>query len=198
MICFFLQYKMTFFIINEFYNNYEMKIYVDVLFFENFTLDFILLLTTKIICGGKIKILRIIMGSVIGSLYTVLSFILNFQNMFLTFIFSLVIIFVCFGYKKLKIFLKYVGVFYLASITFGGASLIFIDCQNLIKILLLGFTVGFLLIVNIQKVLKKNFEKICEIEIIYNGNSVRTKALIDSRKFIKRRNFEFAGCNCRS
>lgn len=188
---------MTFFVVYEIYNKGEMIIYVDILFLENFILDFILLLATKMICGSHWKILRMILASFIGGIYTVFAFASGLRNSIVDFIVSLLMVWISFGIQNKRYFQKHLGVFYLASIVFGGASLLFASFDKLFKVLICGAITGFVLVVGIQKLLQKKFEKICEIEIGYQGKSVKTKALIDSRQFIKRKNFKFTSHYCR-
>ena len=110
-----------------------MIIYVDVIFLENLILDFIILLATSIIVNNKLKIKRLILGSIVGGIYTIYTLISN-DNLFLKIISSLIIVFISFGYKNKKYFLKTLGVFYLTSITFGGGSFMFMFLVNPQKI----------------------------------------------------------------
>ena len=89
-----------------------MIIYVDVIFLENLILDFIILLATSIIVNNKLKIKRLILGSIVGGIYTIYTLISN-DNLFLKIISSLIIVFISFEYKNKKYFLKTLGVFYL-------------------------------------------------------------------------------------
>lgn len=73
----------------------------------------------------------------------------------------------------------------------------FTSFKQIIKVLICGIGIGFGLIVFIQRLLKKKQEKTCEIEIKYKENTAKVKALIDSRKFVKRENIGFASCNSR-
>ena len=107
-----------------------MVIYVDIVFLENLILDFIILLATSIISNNKIRLFRILLASIIGSIYTISSFILEINNFILKIIISFLIIFICFGFKSKKQFMKNLGVFYLTSITFGGSSFMFLFLVN--------------------------------------------------------------------
>ena len=184
---FFLHYKLTLFTNIRIYNRFEMIVYVDIIFVENIILDFIILFTVKIICGGKTKILRILIGSIIGSTFSVIDMVVGFNNVIYNFVISLIIILISFGFRNQKYFIKRLGVFYLTSVTFGGSSLLFIKQIKLINILFCGTLVGFFLIVFVQKLLVKKLEKTCKIEIDYKGESIEIIALIDSRKFIDRK-----------
>ena len=174
-----------------------MIVYVDMIFLENFILDLIVLLTTKIICNSKSKIIKLILGGSIGGLYSVITIVLDMQNMLFNIGISFVLVLVSFGYKNRKYFIKHIGVFYLTAIVFSGASSIFVNMQSIYMILICGIGLGFVLIILVQKILKRKAEKTCNIEISYKGKLLKTKALIDSRKFIKRKINKFTGCYCR-
>lgn len=107
-----------------------MIVYVDVVFFENLILDLIILLATGIICNCKIKFTRLILASGIGSICSIISLILGINQFLLKLLMSFLIVFVSFGFKSKKGFLKNLGVFYLTTITFGGASFMFLFLVN--------------------------------------------------------------------
>ena len=57
-----------------------MIIYLDVVFLENFFMNYIILFATAIINKVEIKLIRIAISSVLGSLYAVVSFTEVFSN----------------------------------------------------------------------------------------------------------------------
>lgn len=134
MSCLFQHCETTFFLLLEFYNIYVMIIYIDILFFENVVLDFIIILATGIICNSKINFWRMLFGSIIGSACTTISMIFNFDKILIKLVLSVLIILIVFGYKSKKRFIKYLGVFYLTTITFGGASFLLLFSINPEKI----------------------------------------------------------------
>ena len=123
---FFLQVDMTFFEKYLPYNICEMVIYVDVLFFENFLLDFIIILATGIVCNNKLNIFRMTLSSLIGSFFTTLNVIMNLNQIFLKIFISIIVVLTAFGWGKIRKIIKCLGVFYLTTITFGGASFMFL------------------------------------------------------------------------
>lgn len=178
-----------------------MIIYVDILFLENMILDFIIILATGMICNHKLKWKRIILSSIISSLCTVMSIIWQGENLYGKILQSLLVIFIAFGFRNSKRFLKNLIVFYLITITFGGASFLLlfsVTPQNIVyqaghflglypvKMAILGGILGFALILTIRKILEEKREKTCKIEIGWQGEKIETIALIDSRKFIER------------
>ena len=81
-----------------------MKVYLDLVMILNFFIDFILLLSVKIILKRNIKLNRIIYGSFIGGLSILLLFF-NI-NSFILFIakvlISIIMIIISFGYRNIK------------------------------------------------------------------------------------------------
>ena len=188
-----------------------MVVYVDVVFLENLILDFIILLAVSIICNRKIHLFRMFLASFLGGVYTIFCLILKNDFLVLRIIVSIFMILINFGFVNKKIFLKSLGVFYLTAITFAGSAFMFLfsinpkeiiyNCGHFVglypvKTAIVGGIFGFFIIVPVIKNLKNKFLKMCDIEIFYNNKSVRTKALVDSRKSFKRRNFRFTSCNC--
>ena len=175
-----------------------MIIYVDVLFVENLILDFIIILATEIICNIKFRFWKTLLGSSVGSLLTIFSTLTNINRFIFKILISFVIVFIVFGFKTKKKFVKILSVFYLTTITFGGASFLLMFSVNPkeilynaghflgiypVKMAIGGGVLGFVLIVWVQKILRKKFNKTCDIEIGYKDKEVKIKALIDSRKF---------------
>lgn len=99
-----------------------MKLYLDLIFFINFAFDFLLLLTVKIILKRNIKLIRILLGSLLGALSIFLLFMK--LNSFSLFLFKLVIsifmIIITFGIKDKEYFMKNFLYLYFVSIVLGG------------------------------------------------------------------------------
>ena len=53
----------------------KMTIYLDIVFVENIIMNYIILFATGIICKEKIRQIRIIISSIIGSIYSVAYYI---------------------------------------------------------------------------------------------------------------------------
>ncbi len=99
-----------------------MKIYVDILLLINFFCDFLILYSVSIILRYNIKLFKIILGSLVGSLSIIVLFI-KLNNIFL-FLLKLALaslmIIVSFGYKNIRYFIKNLIYFYLNSLILGG------------------------------------------------------------------------------
>ena len=97
----------------------------------------IILMATSVIMKKKINLIRTLISSAIGSVYTILVYISVseiFSNIILQIILSVVMVQVAFAPKSLKSLLKNMLFFYLTSFTFGGATfalLYFVRLQEL-------------------------------------------------------------------
>lgn len=108
------------------------EVYIDILAFENFIMDyFILYMTSKILYGSSSHkptkfMLRIAVSSGIGVLYTILS-VLLFRSALSLFVFKLllscVMVYVAFKPRYIKSMLKAIGCFYGVTLLTGGAAL---------------------------------------------------------------------------
>lgn len=97
-----------------------MKIYLDIVFLLNFIIDFLILYGVKVVLKEKVKLIRILLGSLVGSLTLIMLFVKinSFILILSKFLISLLIILVSFGKRH---FLKNLAYFYLISIILGGS-----------------------------------------------------------------------------
>ena len=89
----------------------------------------IILYATGVIVKSQIKITRILISSIIGSIYAIISYmgILEiYSSIVLKVILSISMVYIAFGSKTLKQFLKQLIIFYLTSFTFGGVAFAFL------------------------------------------------------------------------
>ena len=107
-----------------------MKIYLDLVLFLNFIFDFLLLITTSILLRRRVKLYRIFIGALVGSLSILFLFIkiTSLQLFLLKLVVSLIMVLITFGYKNLKYTLKNLGYLYMTSIILGG-FLYFLNLQ---------------------------------------------------------------------
>ena len=182
-----------------------MTVYLDIVFLENICMNYIIIYATVLLLKLNNKPFRILLGSVIGAIYAVLSVTKIFEvynTVFLKILISVIIIYVSVDAKTLKSLLKALIVFYIVSFTFGGialALLYFVKPENIlmkngvyigtypIKMVLFGGIVGFILISIFYSIIKNRYKKkkICEVEISMEGKKKLVKALIDSGNFLK-------------
>lgn len=183
-----------------------MTIYLDIILMENLCMNYIILFATGMICKANIKQIRLLISSLLGGIYAVLSFapILEiYSTLLLKIILSITMIYIAFNPKNLKLLLKQLILFYLVSFAFGGCAfclLYFIRPQDIlmrngyltgtypIKIALLGGIVGFVIVNIAFKLVKGRISKkdmFCEIEIFLKEKSISIKAMIDTGNLLK-------------
>lgn len=183
-----------------------MTIYIDVIFFENVILNYIIILSTAIISKSKIKTSRIIISSMIGGIFAILNYIVSlnlFFNVIIKIIISFIMIMIAFGKYSIRKVIREVIFFYLVTFTFGGIAfmlLFFINPKNIIvvknhfvgtyplKVAVLAGCLGFITIFVVSKIIKNRINKkitICELEIFYGGKSRKLKTLLDTGNLLK-------------
>lgn len=183
-----------------------MTVYLDIIFLENLCINCIILLATALINKNTISIIRILLSSLIGSVYAVIVYLSIseiFTNVILKVILSLCMVHIAYNPRNMKILLKQLILFYLTSFTFGGvafALLYFVKPQNIlirngvligtypIKIALTGVILGFIIITIAFKNYKKKLSKkdmFCNITIEFKNKYKTVKAMIDTGNLLK-------------
>lgn len=148
-----------------------MTLYLDVIFFLNFSFDFLLLLSVSIILRRKARLYKILLGSLIGSLSIFILFIKinSIQLFFFKLIISIIMIIISFDYKDIKYTCINLFYLYIASIILGG-FLYFLNIQFSYKQTGLvfynkGLSINFIVLVIISPI----------IIYIYVRQSIRLK-----------------------
>ena len=171
-----------------------MKVYLDGLLLLNFAIDFLLLYGTCKILKEKVKLKRLILGSIVGSLSILLLFIeLSFLELLIVKIgVSILIILSSFGKKD---FIKNFFYFYLLGIILGGGlfllnnSFIYqnkgiVFFNNGLSInLLLSIIVGPLIIIGFVKEnreYKNTYGNIYDVIIYIEGKMIKVNGMIDT------------------
>lgn len=183
-----------------------MTIYIDVVLIENLLMNYIILYATGIVMKIKMKVVRLLLASLIGAVYSIVAYISTFEiysNIILKFILSIIIIYVAYNPQTAKKMWKELMAFYLVSFVFGGAAfaLIYIvKPQEILmknglflgtyplKTVLLGAVVAFILIITVFAIAKNKIAKkdmFCDIKFKLNGKEIKTKAMIDTGNLLK-------------
>lgn len=183
-----------------------MTVYIDILFLENFILNFIILYATGLISKNKIKILKISLGSILGAIYVIITYLIKnkmYLNILFKLILSIVIVYISFTPKSLKEMLKMIILFYLTSFVFGGAALGVIYMINSGKItiqngviigsytlrtIFIGAIIAFIVTILAFRFVKTKLSKkdlFCNIIIKINEKQIKTKAMIDTGNLLK-------------
>ena len=171
-------------------------------------MNYIILFATYVIIKPKEKHpqIRIILSSLIGSVYAVivyLNILSIYSNLFAKIILSIVMVYVAFNPKNAKVLLKQILIFYLVSFIFGGctfALIYFIKPENVkmkngvfvgVYPLKVGIIAGAIAFVTTQIAFKINKSKLnnkntfFNIQLHYKNQSITVKALLDSGNMLK-------------
>lgn len=183
-----------------------MIVYLDLIFLENVCMNYIIIYATILFLKLKNIPYRILLGSLIGAIYAILSVIemLSFyNNIFMKILVSIIIMYISTDIKNFKSLLKTVLVFYFVSFMFGGialAFLYFVKPENImmkngvyigtypIKIIFLAGILGIVLISIVHNIIRNKYakrRKICEIEFVIEKETKKVNVLIDSGNFLK-------------
>ena len=183
-----------------------MTIYLDIVLLENILLNYIIILSTAIISKEKIKFLKIILSSIVGGIFAIITYITNLPiiwGVMIKIMISIIMMQIAFEERKINKFVKILIFFYLVSFTFGGIAfmlLFFINPQNIIinenrfvgtyplKIAVLAGGLGFIIITIVAQIIKNKLTKnnmICELEIFYKGKNKKMKTMLDTGNLLK-------------
>ena len=195
-----LMQNLTAFLWLVYYNN-SMTVYIDIIFLENFIINYIILYSTGLVQKITIRKTKIIISAAIGAGYVIVSFIENnniFTKLYMKIVLSIIMIYIAYNPQNVKKMLKSIILFYLISFATGGCALalLFIVSpntitisngvivgKNSIKVTILAGVMGFILIKYSFKMNKeklKNNDLICNLTIKICGKLIKTKAFIDS------------------
>ena len=183
-----------------------MTIYLDVVLLENLCMNYIILFATAYIMKLKMKQWRLILSSLLGSIYAVVSYLEIlplYSNISMKILLSILMVYISFNTKGIKGLVKQLIIFYLTSFAFGGcafALLYFIRPQDIlmkngvyigtypIKIALLGGIVGFIITYIAFRVVKTKIRKkdmIYSLTIKIEGKEVYLKAMLDTGNLLR-------------
>ncbi len=166
----------------------------------------IILYATSIILKIKPKLIRIILASIIGSIYAIVTYITEisiYTSIIAKGILAIVMVYVGFNPQDVKKMCKQVLIFYLTSFVFGGVALYliyFIKPQEILmkngmfvgeyvlKVILLGGIVAFIIIrisIKIVKTKINSKDMYCRIKIKFDNKIIQTKGMIDTGNLAK-------------
>ena len=183
-----------------------MTIYLDVILIENICMNYIILFATAYLLKTKRKQIRLLLSSLLGSIYAVVSYMLmleSYSNIFIKMMLSIAMVYLAYHPSNIKSMLKHLLVFYLTSFALGGcafALLYVIRPQDILmkngvligtyplKVAILGGIVGFAFLAITFKVVKGKFSKknmFCNVTISFKGKKQEVKAMIDTGNLLK-------------
>ena len=166
----------------------------------------IILYATAVILKIKPKTIRVILSSIIGSIYAIITYITEIEiytSVILKTILAVIMIYVAFNPQSIKKMWKQVAIFYLTSFVFGGVTLYLIYYikpqevlmkngvfagEHILKVIMLGAIVAFITIKISFKIIKTKInpkDMYCKIKIKLNEKIIETKAMIDTGNLAK-------------
>lgn len=178
-----------------------MTFYIDIILLENIIMNFIILFTTANIINERIKTLRLILASLLGSIYAVMSYVSQveiYMNQITKLVLSITMVYISFIPHNIKRLIKEMLFFYLTSFSFGGASyylLYYISPKQInningiligsypIKIAVLGGILGFFIIYVSFKIVKSRLNKntiFYDVEIVINNKKCMARTILDT------------------
>ncbi len=177
-----------------------MVIYIDILIVINLIVNYFIILASVKFLRINIKMWRILLGSLIGSLFSLYIFlpeINTFIELLLKFLMCLILSLIVFGIKPLKRFLKSVGVIFLVTCSYAGLMIaiwkIFKPYGMLINNSVVYFNVSpqylvvfsvisYFVFLILLKIFGRNniYASECEICIILGDKKVGFKAIVDT------------------
>ena len=92
-----------------------MTVYVDLILIQNIIMNYIIILTTGIICKIDIKQYRMICASAIGAIYAVVMYVMKwniYNNQIIKIILSVCMVYIAFHAKNFKNLIKKTIIYY--------------------------------------------------------------------------------------
>lgn len=166
----------------------------------------IILYAASIILKLKPKFFRILISSVIGSIYSIILYTTEmkiYSSIISKIILSIIMTYVAFNPQNVKKMWKQILIFYLTSFVFGGVALYliyFLKPQDILmkngmyageyvlKVIMLGGIVAFVVIKISLKIIKTKInpkDMYCKIKVKLNDKKIETTAMIDTGNLVK-------------
>jgi stage II sporulation protein GA (sporulation sigma-E factor processing peptidase) len=103
----------------------DTYIYADVIFLENLIMNYLILWSTARLTRYSYSKVKLVIASVLGAVYAVLSYFPEYSYMvsfFMKVLFSILIVIVAYTPAYFHLLIKLTGIFYIVSFVFGGAA----------------------------------------------------------------------------
>ena len=160
-----------------------MIIYVDLVILLNIFLDFFLLMSVSVILTRNTKVKRIILGSLVGGLSSILLFV-NINSL-ISIIFKLLLgllmIIVTFGYKDFRY--TFNNLFYLYTLSFSVGGVMYLLMEKGYYnyfVLIIGFVIVLFLYIKKNKTYQNNYSNYYSVEIYLNDKKVLLTGYLDT------------------
>lgn len=179
-----------------------MTIYIDIILIENIIMNFIILLASNLINRSNINYTRVIIASILGSIYAILEYIYKgniYSNQLIKFILSVGMVYIAFKASTVKQLAKQLIIFYLTSFTFGGCTyfliyyirpskLLLTSGTYILKLIGLGAILGLIILKLAFNIIKNKTNKnlqISNILVVYKDKKITIKAMLDTGNLLE-------------
>ena len=160
-----------------------MTIYVDLVFLLNVFLDFILLMSVSVILTRNAKVSRIILGSIVGGVSTLLLFInlSSITSLFLKLLLGLLMVLTTFGYKSIKYTFNNLFYLYTLSFSVGGVMYLLMEkgFYNYV-ILIIGFIIVLFMYIKQIKNYQNNYSNYYSVELYFKNKKYLLTGYLDT------------------
>lgn len=166
-------------------------VYIDVLVFENFFMNYLLLYSINRFCRLRARGFRLAAAAFAGALYVLVVFFPELSGMFsmiMKFMVSLLMIIISFSPRSLRDFIKITILFYIEAFTMGGVifGLFYFTNQQMNSVngtfMINGFTANYIIFGSIAAIIliKLGFDY---FDNYYSGekNRIRLQIILESR-----------------
>lgn len=165
--------------------------YIESLFFLNFFLDFLILMTTSILLKRNVKVINLIIGAFIGSLSIIILFLnINiYQGIILKIYLSIIMNLFTFYYKNIKYTARNIITFYFVSISIGGfLYLLKLNFNYNLLLIIIMFPFITFIYLKQMKIFKTKVNKYTNISIYIENKILNLTGFIDSGNSLKYKN----------
>ena len=183
----------------------KQVIYVDMLIIVNLFVNYFILLTVSKFLCIKWSSWRILIGEILGAIYSLYIFIPNqngFISFFVKFFMAFTIIWATFGIKNKKVFVKALLCFYFFSFAFSGVMFALwcvwkpngmainngVVYFNISPMMLIIFTLLSYIVIEITSRVtgkRESKKRWCQLNISFRGKSTTFKAKIDTANSLR-------------
>ena len=159
-----------------------MIIYVDLVFLLNIVLDFMLLMSVSVILTRNTKFKRLLLGSLIGGISSVLLFIniSSLLSFILKIILGLLMVLVTFGYHSIKYTLNNLFYLYTLSFSVGGVMYLLMDSFYNYLVLIIGFIVVLTLYIKMIKNYQVSYTNYYQVKITIKDKDYDVVGYLDT------------------
>lgn len=162
-----------------------MTLYIDCYFLLNFIMCYMQLYLTKLIYNKKSNLLRIFIGAITGTLYSV---VVLFKSLgFLWYIVSALAVWFSFKFNGYKDYFKTLLTFYVILFVFGGCAYAFMNKFE-IKLFIVATSVSYVILWlfgEFFKNIKIKSNSLVEVRVMLNSEEIILNGLIDTGNSLK-------------